>query len=84
MLATHSAQLTRSVLMARVGSLYKAPASASMSTSATQEEDMSVKIQKGKQRMIDMGYHGPSLWVQQICWGDHDQVRVRRIVVGIC
>ena len=38
-----------------------------------EENDLLDSIRQGKDEMIKMGFHGPSLWIQNICWGDHDQ-----------
>lgn len=38
------------------------------------ERQWAEKLTDGKAAMIQLGYHGPSLWTQVICWGDHDQV----------
>ncbi|PWN37845.1 uncharacterized protein FA14DRAFT_159699 [Meira miltonrushii] len=38
-----------------------------------EENELLNNIRQGKEEMIKMGFHGPSLWIQNICWGDHDQ-----------
>lgn len=38
-----------------------------------EEDELLNNIRQGKEEMIKMGFHGPSLWIQNICWGDHDQ-----------
>lgn len=38
-----------------------------------EENELVDSIRKGKEEMIKMGFHGPSLWIQNVCWGDHDQ-----------
>lgn len=43
-------------------------------TPEEQERQWAEKLTNGKAAMIQLGYHGPSLWTQVICWGDHDQV----------
>ncbi|UZJ53088.1 hypothetical protein CBS101457_002408 [Exobasidium rhododendri] len=35
--------------------------------------EMAQTLTDAKAEMIRLGYHGPSLWIQVICWGDHDQ-----------
>lgn len=45
-----------------------------------QEQALAQRISDAKAAMIQHGYHGPSLWTQVICWGDHDQVRSNRLL----
>lgn len=38
------------------------------------EQELAQRVTEAKAAMVQLGYHGPSLWTQVICWGDHDQV----------
>lgn len=39
------------------------------------DDQLALRVEEGRRKMMGMGYHGNSIWVQNICWGDHDQVR---------
>lgn len=38
------------------------------------DEELVQHVEAGKKAMTSLGFHGNSIWVQNICWGDHDQV----------
>lgn len=53
---------------------HRSYATANISPDVDDEEaQLAQKLTNAKAKMIQMGYHGPSLWTQVICWGDHDQ-----------
>ena len=48
-----------------------------------EDDQLARKTAEMKAQMIQQGYHGPSLWTQVICWGDHDQVSIYKIGVYV-
>lgn len=64
---------TRSILQQSDSESTRIKAEARPALGHQEENDLQDSVRKGKEEMIKMGFHGPSLWIQNICWGDHDQ-----------
>jgi Thioesterase-like superfamily len=64
---------TRSILQQSDSESTRIKAEARPALGHQEENDLQDSIRKGKEEMIKMGFHAPSLWIQNICWGDHDQ-----------